>query len=262
MTGRLWDEIVGEGPLVAVAVHDGHEVRDDVLRELLLDDAVRLREEDPWTGSWTVAAPTRLIGRRSRFEVDLNRPRDHAVYRTPKDAWGLEVWRSPPSPELIEESLSEYDAFYARLAEILDEKVARYSHFVVLDLHSYNHRRSGPDGEPAPAAENPQVNVGTGSIDRVKWGSVVDRFIADLRSFDFSDGSLDVRENVKFQGGHLVHWIHERYPGRGCAIAIEFKKFFMDEWTGEAQDPLVEAISSAVSWTAEGLRQELIGRSG
>ena len=30
---------------------------------------------------------------RSRFEADLNRPRDRAVYLTPADAWGHQVWR-------------------------------------------------------------------------------------------------------------------------------------------------------------------------
>jgi N-formylglutamate deformylase len=26
--------------------------------------------------------------------------------------------------------------------------------------------------------------------------------------------------------------VHERYDGTGCALALELKKEFMDEWTG------------------------------
>jgi hypothetical protein len=33
-------------------------------------------------------------------------------------------------------------------------------------------------------------------------------------------------------------------------IAIEFKKFFMDEWTGEADTGYVEAIGDALQFTA------------
>ncbi len=71
---------------------------------------------------------------------------------------------------------------------------------------------------PADEAENPQVNVGTGTMDRARWAPVVDRFIADLRAYDFPGGRLDVRENVKFRGGHFSRWVHETFPAdRVCA---------------------------------------------
>ena len=98
MTDRIWEELIGDGPLVATAVHDGHRVRDNLLALMKLDDAGRLREEDPFTAHWTTVAPTRVIGLHSRFEVDLNRPRDKAVYRSPEDAWGLDVWSGPLPP--------------------------------------------------------------------------------------------------------------------------------------------------------------------
>ena len=61
---------------------------------------------------------------------------------------------------------------------------------------------------------------------------MIDRFIADLRAFDFMGRKLDVRENVKFKGGNQVKWLHENFAENGCGLAIEFKKFWMDEWTG------------------------------
>jgi hypothetical protein len=40
-----------------------------------------------------------MITHRSRFEVDLNRPRREAVYRIPEDAWGLDIWRDEVLPD-------------------------------------------------------------------------------------------------------------------------------------------------------------------
>lgn len=76
----------GPGPLVVTAVHEGHAAHADTLAHFALDDAERLREEDPFTADLTAVAETRIVGYRSRFEVDLNRPPEKAVYRTPDDA--------------------------------------------------------------------------------------------------------------------------------------------------------------------------------
>ena len=120
-----------------------------------LPEPDRLREEDPYTGSWTAVAGTRIVGRRSRFEVDLNRPREKAVYRTPADAWGLRVWRSDPGENLISASLAEYDAFYSYVRGVLTDVRKRHGIFVVFDLHSYNHRRDGPDASPGGPGREP-----------------------------------------------------------------------------------------------------------
>jgi N-formylglutamate amidohydrolase len=183
---------VGDSPLVAVAVHDGHDARDDSAALFAISDAERLREEDPFTGLWAEIAETHIIGLHSRFEVDLNRPRDKAVYINPEDAWGLTVWKSPPPPEMVETSLAQYDAFYAEVEQILRRVADRYGRFVVFDLHTYNHRRDGADGPPADPAGNPEVNIGTGTLDRSKWGALADRFMADLGTFDYAGRHLDV----------------------------------------------------------------------
>jgi len=214
-------------PVLASAIHAGHDIRADLAPLLALDDASRLREEDPFTAEWTACAPARMIVHRSRFEVDVNRPRESAVYRTPEDAWGLEVWREPLSESLVEESLREYDTFYAVMTGILDAFVERRGGFVLLDLHSYNHRRGGEDAVPDDPSANPEVNLGTGTLDRVRFAPVVETFLEA-----FGDAGFDVRENVKFRGGNLATWVHSRYP-TGCVLAVEFKKTWMDEWTGE-----------------------------
>ena len=131
--------------------------------------------------------------------------------------------------------------------------------FVVFDLHSYNHRRDGPDASPADPAANPEVNIGTASMDRDRWAPVVDRFISDLRQFDYRGRHLDVRENVKFRGGHFPRWIHQQFPDSGCALAIEFKKFFMDEWSGSLFRADHQAILEALRSTVPGVIEE-VGR--
>jgi N-formylglutamate amidohydrolase len=256
-----WRLEEGDGPLIATAIHNGHEVRPELLDRFALSEADRLREEDPFTGRWTVVAPTSVIGLRSRFEVDLNRPREQAVYRVPADAWGLDVWKAPLPDDEVERSLEVYDAFRQTVHELLDSKVRRHGRVVVLDLHSYNHRRGGPTAEPANPRENPEVNVGTGTMNRDHWAPIVDRFLADLRATDFLGRRLDVRENVKFRGGYFPTWIHQAFPESVCVLSVEFKKFFMDEWTGQADQTQLAAITVALESTVAGIH-EILGRLG
>jgi N-formylglutamate amidohydrolase len=243
----------GDGPLVAAAIHSGHGVRAGVARHLALGAMERLREEDPFTDELAKLAPTWVIGRRSRFEVDLNRPPAKAVYLEPDDAWGLTVWRGRLPDAEVAESAANYELFYATTKAFLAQLVARHGRIVVLDLHSYNHRRDGPAGLAAKAATSPEVNVGTGSMDREAWGPVVDRFMADLRAYEVNGHRLDVRENVRFRGGHFPTWIHETFPGQACAIAVEFKKTFMDEWTGELDRQRFGELQRALESTFPGI---------
>jgi N-formylglutamate amidohydrolase len=242
-------DVPATSSVVAAAIHAGHDVRDEVLPWLAIDDDVRLREEDPHTDRIARVAKACVVVARSRFEVDMNRPRDGAVYRTPGDAWGLSVWRGDLPDEIAERSRAEWDAFHDALARAIDACVERRGRVVVLDVHSYNHRRDGPDAPPAPQEANPDVNVGTGSMDRARWAETVDGFIDRLRAQRVGGRALDVRENVRFRGGHLAAWVHERWPQTGCAIALEFKKTFMDEWTGVVDERRLDDLGRALGAT-------------
>jgi N-formylglutamate deformylase len=244
-------------PLVATAIHAGHAVRAEVAGRLALDPEARQREEDPFTDRWTTVAPARVVGTVSRFEVDLNRPREQAVYRVPGDAWGLEVWTTPLAEDVVARSLARYDAFYETMGALLDEMHERFGAYVVLDLHSYNHRRDGPDAPPASPGENPEVNLGTGSLDVERFAGVVERFACALRSPDGGPPDLDVRADVKFRGGHFSRWINARHPGSACAIAIEFKKTFMDEWTGAPDEQAIARLGRRLASTVQPMLAEL-----
>lgn len=231
--------------IVATAIHAGHDLRPEVERLIGLPDSIRLREEDPFTDRLAACGDTRVVVHRSRFEVDLNRAREGTIYRSPAESWGLKLWDRDPPDELVYDSLAIYDAFYTELAQWLDPMSQRGA-FVLLDVHSYNHRRGGPDQPPDPAVDNPDINVGTGSLDRGRWAAVVDALIETLGKTEVRDQPLDVRENVRFKGANLARWVHERYPLTGCALALEFKKTFMDEWTGGLDEDHLGALAVAL----------------
>jgi N-formylglutamate deformylase len=244
------------GPVVMTAIHAGHDLRPAIAALTALDDATRLREEDPFTDRLIPDGCGSVVVRRSRFEVDLNRVPETAVYRQPEDAWGLELWSTDLDDAEVAESMGIYDDFYARLGEHLDVMAAQ-GPFVVLDLHSYNHRRLGASAAAAPEIENPEINVGTGSLDRGRWGELVDGLMEDLRLRTAGGHHLDVRENVKFRGRKLSQWVNERYADRGCAISLEFKKVFMDEWTGRLDRSHLAELADAVAAAVPGLTTRL-----
>lgn len=248
---------IGDGPIIAAAIHNGHELRSDIADLIQLSEQEREWEEDPHTSGWTVIGDTRIIVNRSRFEVDVNRSRDRAVYIKPQDAWGLQLYNNKLPPALVSESLAEYDRFYIEVGKILSNIKESYSHFVLLDIHSYNHRRDGIDASPADPESHPEVNIGTGTIRSLIWRPLIERFISDLRVFDFLGRNLDVRENIIFKGGYFPRWINRKYSQTGCAIAIEFKKFWMDEWTGEVFPEEYNAILECLKSAITGLREEL-----
>ncbi len=258
MDNEIWTIDRGDGPLVATAIHDGGELRDELCPQVVIDRDARRREEDPYTARWTGMAPTRIVGLRSRFEVDLNRPRDKAVYRVPEDCWGLRVWKAELSGDVAARSLAEYDAFYSMLRDVYSQLADQHGHFVVFDLHSYNHRREGAGQPAAGVARNPQINVGTATLrSREPWARLIERFIDELGACEFGGERLDVRENVKFQGGEHPRWTHAMFPDSACVLAVEVKKFFMDEWTGVPDQKALQAVGEALASTVPGVREEL-----
>lgn len=250
---RWWTVQHGPGPVLATAIHHGHELRPEVAEAMALSDSDRLREEDPFTGDAASAAATHIIVHRSRFEFDLNRPPEGAVYQTPEQCWGLEVWKSgQPEPGIVERSLALHAEYFRMLGALLDSFAERHDRFVLIDVHSYNHRRDGPDAPETPQEQAPDINIGTFSMPRDDWAFLLDPLMEAMRGFDFNGRRLDVRENVAFQGkGYQTSFVHERFPRVGCAIALEIKKFYMDEWTGVPDRSEVEAMQRFIGFIAK-----------
>ncbi|MDQ3618322.1 MAG: N-formylglutamate amidohydrolase [Pseudomonadota bacterium] len=254
-----WTVQYGDDPIVATAIHDGHSLGTETSAAMALTEDERLREEDPHTGQAIMDIPTHVIPLRSRFEADLNRGIDEAIYLDPEQSWGLQVWHAPPDGDLLQELRDYHRGFYRMLGELLDDIVARHGRFVLFDVHSYNHRRDGANGPPTPQEAAPDINIGTFSMPRQRWAFLLDPLIETMRAFDFNGRGLDVRENVAFQGkGELARFVHARYPRTGCAIALEFKKFYMDEWTGAPHPDELVAMRAFIGHAA-GQARALLG---
>ncbi len=246
-----------EIPIIAAAIHNGHLLSEELEHLTALSAAERLREEDPFTGGWAEISSNKIIANFSRFEVDLNRPPDKSVYLVPEDAWGLDLWHSGPPEELVTQTRLKYAEFYESVRSSINHLLEQHDKIVIYDLHSYNHRRQGPEQPPADPELNPEVNIGTGTMDRKFWDPIVNRFLADMRIYNYFGRSLDVRENIKFKGGYFSRWIHENFPKQVCCLSIEFKKFFMDEWSGEPDRAQLTEIKSLLKFTTTGVLEEL-----
>ncbi|WP_134087817.1 N-formylglutamate amidohydrolase [Olivibacter sp. XZL3] len=217
-------------PVIATAIHDGHHIPPVFRDKMLLLEHERMREEDPYTADMINLPVNKIIAGNSRFVADLNRPKDRCIYRTPDDAWGLTVWATKLTADEEQEINTYYDGFYLKAEALLESVIDRYGCFVVLDIHTYNHRRQ--DAYTAsPVEQNPEINIGTANNDP-KWRPLIDAFIGGLSKSVINGHLPDVRENIKFKGGAFSHWICSRYGSYGCVLSVEFKKTFMDEWTG------------------------------
>jgi len=254
-----WDLVAGHGPVIATAIHDGHTVRDSLRPHLAIDAATRRREEDPLTGFLTEVGDTRIRARRSRFEADLNRPRDKAVSRTPEDTWGLQVWNGELPEAERAKSLAYYDRFYTMITALVEERLARWGSVLLIDIHSYNHRRDGHHAPPAPQEGNPDIELGVTTLDPGRWGEVARRFADVLRASPVGGGTPDVRENVRFPtGGHFPEWVYATWGDKVCTISPEFKKTWMDEWTAQVDLPMLEDLRTGLQNAVDAVRPEFM----
>ena len=132
---------------MSTAVHAGHVLRPAVAARMAIDDDTRRREEDPFTDdfsvTWNAGRSSIVPGSRS-ISTDRVKTPCTAARTTP----GASMCGRTSSPTLsCEESLAVHDDFYTAFADRLD-RLAADGPFLVLDVHSYNHRRHGPDRPP------------------------------------------------------------------------------------------------------------------
>ena len=219
-------------PVLALAIHNGHDLSTELSSICGISEADRLREEDPYTGEIAQRFTNNIIVHSSRFMVDLNRSPEKAVYQNPEDCWGLPVRKNPIPEEYLAYLKASYDAWYEVLRQIITDFLARHPLLVVFDIHSYNHRRGGPDAIPDPQSQNPDIIIGRSNMPAA-FHPLVSKLTSLLNGARVNRTEIDCREDVKFSGGHLSRWLHSNFPGRVLCLAIEFKKIFMNEWTGE-----------------------------
>ncbi len=237
-----------------IAIHAGSRIREDLKDKLYVSLEDRYREEDPGTDLFIGKLPIQVVALDSRFEYDVNRSAEKAIPQTPEMAWGLTVWNSPLTEEEIAASLTKYQEF-----QLLMDLVSAYlvkqaggkggdGRVYIFDLHSYCYQRE----QRGPWYENakPVINLGTDAINNDIFRKSIDDFLRKLKKIKVKGRAITVAENEVFKGGYLARRLSALHQDRLAVFAIEFKKIFMDEWSGEFNLPvyeeLVEQFSVAV----------------
>ena len=199
-----------------------------------------------------------FVNQISRFEVDLNRSLEKSVYRIPEDAWGLDMWHKEPTDAMIAESRRIHKQFYKDAKVWLEKTIKEHKKVVVIDIHAYNHVRAGNYSQPAAQADNPDIDMGVTTADSTQFGHVIESLTESLASHKAADRQIDVRHNVRYpDGGHWPEWIYKHYGADVCAITLEYKKFFMDEWTGHVYLPVLEDLKKSLRKAINKVKGEL-----
>lgn len=230
-----------DSPIVCAAIHNGHELSLEVKKNIAVSEEIRLKEEDPYTERFTRSASNTIIGRKSRFEVDVNRAVENCIYLEPKDAWGLSIRKNTPAKAVISKGRKEYNDFYDKVKNHLAQLEKKFGYCFIFDVHSYNYHRAGAEAEFDNPNLNPDIIIGTSNMPR-KWFPLIDDIANELLGKDYYGKPIDLQLNIKFPGGRFPRWIHKNFPHSACCMSIEFKKSWMDEWTGEIFDQRLEKL--------------------
>jgi len=228
---------------VGVALHAGHRVRRDVLEQMVVAEADRFREEDPYTDHFIKDFPVRIIALDSRFEYDLNREEERSIYSSARGIWGLDVWRLKVEGRMREDTLKKHREFYSLVDLIVEYLLEHFGKLLVYDMHSYCYQREKKQQwfeDPGP-----EINLGTVAVNRELFAPVIEPLIGLLGENEIDGHPVRVGENEIFPGGYLSRRLSRAYFDSVLVLALEYKKLFMDEWTGEVyKDKLRKLIDN------------------
>jgi len=222
-------------PALSAAIHNGGNLRSELVDNCLLSQAERYYEEDPFTGSFIEQQAITLIAHDSRYEYDLNRKTSECVYET---AWGKDVWITPLSDEAISASKEKHAQFYRIVSAVVEALAEDFGQCIVYDNHSYNYRRHERNDLPV-------FNLGTTSIKSDSWRPVIDAWLNSLQNMSVDGVQVTAAENDIFYGkGYLAAHCHGLYDNV-MVLATESKKVFMNELTGEADKVVLPSLQKA-----------------
>ncbi len=222
-------------PAMSAAIHDGGNMRPELMDNCLLSKSERYYEEDPYTASFVSQQPITLTAHDSRYEYDLNRTTDECVYET---AWGKECWKTPQSQEVIVTSKEKHAQFYRIVSAVVEALAEDFGQCIVYDNHSYNYRRH-------ERTDLPVFNLGTTSVKSEKWRPVIGRWLQTLKNMKVDGVDITAAENDIFYGkGNLAGHCHGLYDNV-LVLATESKKVFMNELTGEPDKNVLPSLQQA-----------------
>lgn len=205
---------------LCAAVHDGHQFRKELWEQCLHTEYERWYEEDPCTLQMVQTMPMVIAGCDSRFEYDLNRAPDNAIY---DDAWGKKLWKTPITEQQKAVSLAKHNAFYTVVHALISKIQSKFGGAVVYDMHSYNWRRWD--------RAVPVINLGIKNINQ-------DRFFAFAKAWCDTLSTMQLPHGIKttaaindtFQGnGYFLKYITQNF-NKTLVLATEFSKIYCHEY--------------------------------
>lgn len=201
------------------AIHDGHQFRKELWDNCLHTEYDRWYEEDPATKQMVQSHPIVIAGCDSRFEYDLNRAPENAIYA---DAWGKQLWKEPLSSETKEYSLQKHSNFYKVVYALISKIESIYGAAIVYDMHSYNWMRWD--------REVPVINLGTSNINNDRFGSLVNSWCDSLSQIELpNETKTTAAINDTFQGnGYFLKYITKNFDNT-LVLATEFSKIYCHE---------------------------------
>jgi uncharacterized protein (TIGR02421 family) len=218
-------------PYVCLAIHHGHQLREELLEKCMLSDKERWYEEDPFTGDFISALPIVIIGLDSRYEYDLNRPPESCIY---EEAWGKQVWKKALTEKEKEISLKKHEVFYKVVETLVKKLENQFNACLVFDIHSYNYKRY--------VIDYPIFNLGTANIDTNRFGRFISFWMRELGKIELPNLITTVNANTLFLGnGYLLKNLTDKFSNT-LVFATEIKKVYCDEKTGEDFPLVIEAL--------------------
>mgnify|MGYP005989148815 FL=1 len=221
-------------PYVCGAVHDGHQFRKELWSNCLHTDYERWYEEDPATKEMVQLHPIVIAGMDSRFEYDLNRAPDTAIY---EDAWGKKLWKNPLPQEMKERSLEKHHNFYKVVFALIAKLEEKFGVCIVYDMHSYNWKRWN--------REVPTWNLGTANVDNKRFGNEIESWRSTLEKMPLPNGIKSTSKiNDTFQGnGYFLKFITQNFDNT-LVLATEIAKVYCDELSQIMYPEVVRAIKN------------------
>jgi len=217
---------------VCAAVHDGNQFRKELWNNCLHSTYDRWYEEDPATKAMIDAHPIVIAGLDSRFEYDLNRSPDSAIY---EDAWGKKLWKAPLTEEMKLKSLSKHESFYKMVHALVKKLESLHSNCIVYDMHSYNWKRW--------PREVPTWNLGTQNVNNERFGAMIEAWLESLSHMQLPAGIKSTAAiNDTFQGnGYFLKFITSHFKNT-LVLATEVAKIYCDEYQQLLFPEVIEKI--------------------
>lgn len=219
-------------PYVCAAVHDGHQFRKELWNNCLHTEYERWYEEDPETKNMLGDQPIIIAGMDSRFEYDLNRDPESAIY---KDAWGKQLWKTPLPISQIEKSLNKHHNFYKVVHALITKIEKEFSTCVVYDMHSYNWKRWD--------REVPTWNLGIDNVDNLRFKKHIENWSKSLSQIQLPNNIKNTSKiNDTFRGnGYFLKYITQNFSNT-LVLATEIAKIYCDEYNYIMFPEVVKAV--------------------